>query len=92
MSVILPLYGAATTLGVPALRLMLARRLRQGRELADRLPERWGEDPTPRPPGQLVWLHAASVGETICIMPAIPPAMPIAALMEALGTMVWSIE
>ncbi len=68
MSVILPLYGAATTLGVPALRLMLARRLRQGRELADRLPERWGEDATPRPPGQLVWLHAASVGETMSVL------------------------
>ena len=68
MSLILPLYGAVTTLGAPALRLMLARRLRQGRELADRLPERWGEDATPRPPGRLVWLHAASVGETMSVL------------------------
>ncbi len=65
---ILPLYAAATTLGAPALRVMLARRLRQGRELAGRLPERWGEDATPRPPGRLVWLHAASVGETMSVL------------------------
>jgi 3-deoxy-D-manno-octulosonic-acid transferase len=68
VSLIPPLYAAATTLGAPALRLMLARRLRQGRELADRLPERWGEDTTPRPPGRLVWLHAASVGETMSVL------------------------
>ncbi len=71
MPMILPLYAAATTLGAPALRLMLARRLRQGRELAPRLPERWGDDATPRPPGRLVWLHAASVGETISVLPVL---------------------
>jgi len=64
----LPLYGAATALGAPALRLMLARRLRHGREIAERLPERWGEDATPRPPGRLVWLHAASVGEAVSVL------------------------
>jgi 3-deoxy-D-manno-octulosonic-acid transferase len=50
---------------------MLARRLRHGREIAGRLPERWGEDTTPRPPGRLVWLHAASVGETISVLPVL---------------------
>ena len=68
MSLILPLYACATTLGAPALRLMLARRLRQGREIGERLPERWGEDATPRPPGPLVWLHAASVGESVSVL------------------------
>ena len=36
---------AAATLGAPALRLMLARRLRRGREIAGRLAERWGRTP-----------------------------------------------
>lgn len=67
----LSLYAAATTLGAPALRLMLARRLRQGRELGPRLPERWGDDASTRPPGRLVWLHAASVGETISVLPVV---------------------
>lgn len=71
MRLILPLYAAVATAGAPALRLMLARRLRRGREIADRLPERWGEDPTPRPPGRLVWLHAASVGESLSVLPVL---------------------
>ena len=68
---ILPLYAAAATLGAPALRLMLARRLRRGKEIAARLPERWGIEPAPRPPGRLLWLHAASVGETVSVLPVL---------------------
>ncbi len=71
MRLILPLYAAAATFGSPVLRLMLARRLRRGRELAARLPERWGHDPAPRPPGRLIWLHAASVGETMSVLPVL---------------------
>ena len=29
-------------------------------------------DATPRPPGRLIWLHAASVGETMSILPVLP--------------------
>ena len=71
MRVILPLYAAAANLGAPVLRLLLARRLRRGREFAARLPERWGIDATPRPPGRLIWLHAASVGETMSVLPVL---------------------
>ncbi len=71
MRLILPLYAAAATLGAPALRLMLARRRHRGRELAARLPERWGRDPAPRPSGHLIWLHAASVGETMLVLPVL---------------------
>ena len=71
MRLILPLYAAAATLGAPALRLMLARRLRRGREIAARLPERWGCEAAPRPAGRLVWLHAASVGETMSVLPVL---------------------
>jgi 3-deoxy-D-manno-octulosonic-acid transferase len=50
---------------------MLRRRVGRGKEVAARLPERWGIDPSPRPPGTLIWLHAASVGETVSILPVL---------------------
>ncbi len=65
----LSLYAGAMTLAAPALRLLLARRLQHGKEIAARLPERRGIDATPRPDGRLLWLHAASVGETVSILP-----------------------
>ena len=34
--------------------------------------ERRGIDPTPRPAGRLIWLHAASVGETVSVLPVLP--------------------
>ncbi len=63
-------HGAATLLA-PGLRLMLRRRVRRGKELPERLAERRGIDRTPRPPGRLIWLHAASVGETVSMLPVL---------------------
>ena len=64
-------WTIAATLLAPALRLNLRRRAAKGREIAARLPERWGIDPTPRPLGPLLWMHAASVGETMSILPVL---------------------
>jgi 3-deoxy-D-manno-octulosonic-acid transferase len=65
------LYAAATAVAGPALRLLLRRRVKRGKELPARLPERWGEDDTIRPPGRLLWLHAASIGETVSVLPVL---------------------
>jgi 3-deoxy-D-manno-octulosonic-acid transferase len=65
------LWAAAATVASPALRLLLRRRLRRGKEIAGRLAERRGIDSTPRPAGRLLWLHAASVGETVSILPVL---------------------
>lgn len=64
-------WSLTATLLAPALRLNLQRRAANGREIARRLPERRGIDPTPRPLGPLLWVHAASVGETVSILPVL---------------------
>ena len=56
-------YRCIGTAAGPLIETYLDRRLRQGKEDAERLPERRGKASLPRPDGALVWLHAASVGE-----------------------------
>ena len=65
-------WAAAATLAAPALRLMLLIRRRRGKELAGRLAERRGIQAAARPTGRLLWLHAASVGETASLLPVLP--------------------
>ncbi|GBQ37635.1 3-deoxy-D-manno-octulosonic-acid transferase [Acidocella aminolytica 101 = DSM 11237] len=68
---ILGLYAGATRLAPPVLRRMLRRRAGRGKEVAGRLGEREGFASLPRPEGSLVWVHAASVGETMSALPLI---------------------
>lgn len=72
----------------PGLRAMLRRRVRQGKEIAARLAEREGVDATPRPAGRLVWMHAASVGESQSVLPVIEAlvAEPGVAVLITTGT------
>ncbi|HUN44471.1 MAG TPA: 3-deoxy-D-manno-octulosonic acid transferase [Acetobacteraceae bacterium] len=71
MSALVRIWAGAMTLAAPGLRLMLRVRLSRGKEAPGRLPERHGIDRTPRPPGRLLWLHAASVGETTSVLPVL---------------------
>jgi len=82
------IWQVATTLAAPALRWNLRRRLRQGKEEAARLPEREGRGAA-RPEGRLLWLHAASVGETLAILPllaALAARDPALHLLVTTGT------
>lgn len=79
-------WAVAATLLAPALRLNLSRRAARGLEVAARLPERRGIDPTPRPPGPLIWMHAASVGETMSILPVLAALRGRATVLLSTGT------
>ena len=58
------LYRAITYAGAPIIKALLDRRLSAGKEDPDRLSERKGIASVSRPDGKLIWLHAASIGES----------------------------
>ncbi len=67
----LRLYQLASVIGSPAAPQVLARRLKRGKEHPERLSERRGEAGVTRPTGPLVWVHGASVGEMLAVVPLI---------------------
>ena len=71
LPVTLGLYRAATRAVTPLVPALLRYRLWRGKEDAARLSERRGMAQKSRPLGRLVWLHAASVGELLAVIPLI---------------------
>lgn len=64
-------YRGATSAGRLFAPAILGARARRGKEMPERRNERYGRASAPRPAGTLVWAHAASVGETIAVLPVI---------------------
>jgi 3-deoxy-D-manno-octulosonic-acid transferase len=61
-------WALIASLLAPLLPFYLRRRVAKGKEIAERLAERQGHGAA-RPPGRLVWCHAASNGETLSLLP-----------------------
>lgn len=67
----LTLYRAATTALQPFAPWILQHRAKAGKEDRGRLNERLGRPSLSRPQGPLAWLHGASVGESLSILPLV---------------------
>lgn len=64
MTASLTLYRIGTRLLEPLTPALLSRRVKAGKERAERTGERFGRSTVSRPAGSLVWMHGASVGES----------------------------
>jgi 3-deoxy-D-manno-octulosonic-acid transferase len=64
-------YRLLTAALAPLAPAFLRHRLKQGKEHPARLKERYGHSEIPRPAGPLAWIHCASVGELLTVIPLI---------------------
>ncbi|MBZ6076083.1 3-deoxy-D-manno-octulosonic acid transferase [Microvirga puerhi] len=71
LPILIRTYHAMTTVLEPAVIGLLYWRQRKGREDKTRLGERRGYPSRQRPKGHLVWVHGASNGETLSLMPVV---------------------
>ena len=68
---LLKAYALAGAASLPLAGAYLAWRASRGKEDPSRKRERYGKASRPRPEGPLIWMHAASVGETLSVVPLI---------------------
>src|SRR3712207_6194138 len=64
-------YRRLAIAATPLLPLLASYRMRRGKEHSARLRERRGQTDVPRPDAPLIWMHAASVGELMSVIPIV---------------------
>jgi 3-deoxy-D-manno-octulosonic-acid transferase len=64
-------YRVLTAAVAPLASTLVSHRLKRGKEHPTRLQERYGLSDIPRPAGPLAWIHCASVGELLTVIPLI---------------------
>ena len=64
-------YQTISRAAGPAARFLLRQRLAAGKEDPGRIGERQGNPGAARPEGALIWIHGASVGESLSVLPLV---------------------
>jgi 3-deoxy-D-manno-octulosonic-acid transferase len=64
-------YRLLTAAAAPLAPALISHRLKRRKEHPSRLRERYGQTELSRPAGSLVWIHCASVGELLTVVPLI---------------------
>ena len=87
---LLKLYKALLTFLFPVvISRYIEKRKKNGKEDVKRFDERLGKASLPRPEGKLIWMHGASVGESVSMLPLIHKLLelyPDAHVMVTTGT------
>ena len=79
-------WRVLTSMASPFARLLLRRRATRDKEDWTRLNERLGMAGLARPEGRLVWIHGASVGESLSALPLIEKLQEHAGVLVTSGT------
>src|SRR3974390_3682496 len=84
----LVIYRAAARFLSPAAHLLVHALARAVKEAPSRLAERFGKASIPRPSGELIWIHGASVGECLSVLPLIDKLLqkPDPSILATSGT------
>jgi 3-deoxy-D-manno-octulosonic-acid transferase len=82
------MYRLSTHAAEPFMPLLLRLRLWRGKEDAARMSEKLGHAGSSRPQGRLLWIHAASIGESLSALPLIDrlSAEPGTTILVTTGT------